>query len=408
VHLTIQLAAVGRAYYDVYNNNPGTLTAAAIKAAALAAPSGAHVGGGQIDAAAPMIAYSDDTTGLPQGTFYRVYVTAESSGVLDDDSEVKVYDRVLPRRLAMLEIPASVYAAHVIRYYVSYPPGYYDYTPATKAPVLVFFHGGGEVTNSAANAQTGFFSGATYLLKAALPKWVDEGYPMPFVTISPQCNYAFFACIHYAGTAAAYLNATFDLVKSSTHKSIDTRRIYVLGQSSGGAAAYQAALLRPKDIAAVFTANTTDIMHNFLTPSETAQVCSTIVANKIPVWSVHNAPDSLEAIWGSQKMVAAINGCAGVTRKAILTTYTGTRWPAANDASHPAPAWKADEYNHDSLSYSIGSYFYHYSSATQYTTPTPIEPKFTSDLAIISATNGTPLSSLWDWFKMYSKPSPPP
>jgi hypothetical protein len=399
IHFT--LSQPGTLRYAVYNVDPGPLTALQIQAASGTSPSGTLVASGSMAAAVGGTAYDAMINGLPDKSFYKVYFVAESGGVLDPDSAARSYDRVLPHRLTLMQIPTTIYAGPTIRYYVSYPTGYYDLPAATKVPVLLQIHGWGERSTSLLNLESEFLSGPHYMLKSPIPNLIDIGVNLPFITISPQCNATIFDCYKYL--SAGFMNANFNLIKGGVHVRADVKRIYVIGISSGGFGAYQAAISHPADVAAIMPFMT--ISNGYAIPpnsSEVAKLC-TIASAKIGVWAFHNSNDSLQPIVGEQGLINAINGCAGLTVPAYLTKYPGTVWPVSADAAHPSPAYAHEAGAHDAVTYTLGSYYYNYTVPIGYTFPTPIEPSFPTELAKMSAATGKPLSSIWDWFLIYSK-----
>jgi acetyl esterase/lipase len=322
---------------------------------------------------------------LPDLSFYTVYLVAENmSGVL---GVVKRYQKVIPRRLSM-----QVIASPNIFYYISYPNGHYD--DPTPNPVLIYLHGGGEMTPStvAATDQSAFLTGTKRMIKASVPAMINLGMNIPFVTISPQCRQSQFNCMTYASTV--YIDAVLNTAQAALN--VDTKSVYVMGVSTGGSGTWRFAMHAPNEIAAIAPFMT----YGPAAVADTAGICS-IASNRVGVWQFHNANDGLAPLARPQSWITIMNACASTPVPPIMTTFTGARWPASrNDAIFAG--WEDDA--HDAISYVLGSPYYDYDQNLHRNLATPIEPDFVAERGAVGASMGQTINSLWDWFRLHKKP----
>ena len=98
IDLTATPGVDSTVYYAVYDVDQSTLTAEQVKDDALAC-SGDCVSGGSFSATGSGTTVS--VSSLPDKVRYSVYAVTENAAGLSDDSEVKHYVGVLPRRLSM-------------------------------------------------------------------------------------------------------------------------------------------------------------------------------------------------------------------------------------------------------------------------------------------------------------------
>jgi hypothetical protein len=381
---TTRLNTVGNVRYAVYNADQGPLTAADVKIASGTTPAGALVAAGSTSVPAINVDTVTTISGLPDKSFYYVYAVAESTtSVL---GAVKRYTNVIPRRLSMQIMPSST---RPIRYYLSYPDNHYNV--ATTAPVLIYQHGGGERTTLATDLESGFTTDDTRMIKASVPALINLGTNLPFITISPQCNDYYYACINFTNTE--YIDTVVDAAKAAYRA--DIKRIYMTGVSTGAHAVWKFLMRRPADIAAA-----APFMTFGLPPAGAATVmCSAtgVAANKVPIWAIHNLGDTTAFPPQPQAWVDVHNSCATMTVPARMTFLANGYWPAfENTAISPLFEDKA----HDAVSYVMGSPYFDYDSNLQRNAPTVLHPGFVAELG----TFGPSVNSLWDWFLLHSKP----
>ena len=170
--------------------------------------------------------------------------------------------------------------------YRVYLPNDYVDNHASGFPLLLFLHGAGERG-----------SDLTALAKTGLPKELEQGTQLPFITVCPQCP------VKEAWDEHKLL-ALLDKIIADYN--IDLSRIYVTGLSMGGRGTWQLANLAGNRFAAIlpicppfFWVNP----DNFKT---------------LPVWCFHGVMDSVVPITDSVKMVRLLRaaGC-----EVNFTTY---------------------------------------------------------------------------------------
>jgi len=176
-----------------------------------------------------------------------------------------------------VDIPCRVYL----------PEGYADQGPAS--PVLLFLHGAGERG-----------SDLKALTDTALPKHIEEGLQLPFVTVCPQCPEGSF-------WNERELLALLDKIVEDYN--IDQTRIYLSGLSMGGRGTWQLADLAFDRFAAI------------------VPICAPFYwvnpenFTNLPIWCFHGVMDSVIPVTESVKMVRRLReaGC-----DIEFTTYANT------------------------------------------------------------------------------------
>ncbi|MGO4293453.1 PKD domain-containing protein [Chitinophaga sp. RAB17] len=162
--------------------------------------------------------------------------------------------------------------------------GFYEYLPAgytpgsgKKYPLIIFFHGVGELASSGAPLSA--------VLNNGLPKVIAQGkFPttftvnnkdFSFIVISPQFN-------TWPGSADAIKFKNYLLTKYD----IDADRIYITGLSMGGGEAW-GALSENKAEAKAFAASA--VVCGYYPPTTT--LAANIAGNNTPIWAFHNQVD---------------------------------------------------------------------------------------------------------------------
>ncbi|MBO9730981.1 MAG: T9SS type A sorting domain-containing protein [Chitinophaga sp.] len=215
--------------------------------------------------------------------------------------------------------------------------GFYEYLPAgyvpgggQKYPLIIFFHGVGELASSGAPLSA--------VLNNGLPKVIAQGkFPVTFtvnnkdysfIVISPQFN-------TWPGSADAIKFKNYLLTKYD----IDTNRIYITGLSMGGGEAW-GALSENKAEAAAFAGAA--VVCGYYPP--TTALAANIAGNNTPVWAFHNKIDPNVPPDYSINWVKYINATIPAPNPlARLTIFDATghdAWTKAYD-----PAYKEDNKN---------------------------------------------------------------
>ena len=174
--------------------------------------------------------------------------------------------------------------AKYLDYIVRYPNGY---EKGKKYPVIIFLHGAGtRMKPLSALKRNNFF------------KITDEYEDFPFVCVAPMCH----------------SHSWFDLSESLKDFALeilnqeytDTERLYVMGNSMGGYATWQLAMMIPEHVAAI------------------VPICGGGIyafasrLKNVPVWAFHGQLDHTVLVEESVKMVNAVNKREG---NAKLTVY---------------------------------------------------------------------------------------
>lgn len=182
------------------------------------------------------------------------------------------------------------------RYWVAFPAGY-DADPAARWPLLIFLHGAGERGDQ-----------LDAVKKHGPLKIIENGTPLPFLVIAPQCPAGdWWESTRQSLTLAALLDAVV-----ATHR-IDPDRIYCTGLSMGGYGTWRFAMEHADRVAAVIP------------------ICgggrwfAAAAMKEVPAWAFHGAKDTVVPLEESKKMVDALARAGG---RARLTVYP--------DAAHDA------------------------------------------------------------------------
>lgn len=178
----------------------------------------------------------------------------------------------------------------VIGYPTSYEKGH-------TYPVILFLHGAGS-----RGADTEILKGNPYF------KIVSQYENFPFISIAPQC-----AGNTWFDQFETLKRMTEELV---TYDFADPARIYLMGASMGGYAAWQLAMSMPEIFAAMIPICGGGMYWN-----------AARLAN-IPIWAFHGALDQTVLAAESEKMVTAVNRNNG---HAKLTVYPSNGHDAWSD-----------------------------------------------------------------------------
>ena len=180
--------------------------------------------------------------------------------------------------------------------YLLYLPDNYKSDTATKWPLLLFLHGGGESGND--------------IQKVKLhgpPKLADQGKKFPFIIVSPQSE--------HGGWDSENLYRLIQSVKKNYR--VDEQRIYLTGLSMGGYGTWSLAMKHPEEFAAI------------------APVCGggdTADAWKLrnlAVWCFHGAKDDVVPPSASENMVKATRRYNPSVRFTLYPDANHNSWDAA-------------------------------------------------------------------------------
>jgi len=271
VDVTINTSKPGKFYYVLYNTNQGSLTADLVKQNALSAAT-------SIKEKAGSMSFGTDGININQvrlitnlyGVFESYWLGLEN---------VETFQISLPVRQPAFEYVSSVsgQSGSVVRYLL-YRPEIALKNPTKPQPVLLFFHGNGEMGTD-----------IELIKRNGPPKLINEGGEFDFVVASPQT----YSPISWS--RVGFLEEFVAKIKQI--QNIDTNRIYISGLSGGGSGMYYYAKNYPSKIAALVPV------------SAVAGISTPCVIKDIPMWGFHNANDPTVSLWNLTVVVNAINAC---------------------------------------------------------------------------------------------------
>ena len=179
-----------------------------------------------------------------------------------------------------------------IKYITKYPQGYKS---GERYPVIIFLHGaGGRGTDINVIMNNPYF------------RLSDKHPDFPFITIAPQCS---------AETWFDLFETLKRLVYKITEATFtDKDRIYVMGASMGGYAAWQLAISMPE-----FFAGIVPICGGGMYWDAARLV-------NVPVWAFHGEKDDVVLVEESKKMVDAVKRSGGDARLTIYPDCTHDAW----------------------------------------------------------------------------------
>ncbi|MET3399110.1 PKD repeat protein [Chitinophaga ginsengisegetis] len=208
--------------------------------------------------------------------------------------------------------------------------GFYEYLPAgyapgsgKKYPLIIFFHGNGELAS--------YGSPLSSVLRNGLPRVINDGkFPttftvnnqtFSFIVISPQFN-------TWPGSGDVTLFKNYLLTKYD----IDPSRIYITGLSMGGGLTW-GALCEDKTKAKAFAA-AAPVCGMY--PPTTAYA-GVVASNNTPVWAFHNDGDPTVPSDYSKNWIKYINATVPAPNPlAKLSIYSSTSHDAWTKAYDPA------------------------------------------------------------------------
>ncbi|WP_326992321.1 PKD domain-containing protein [Chitinophaga sp. 212800010-3] len=208
--------------------------------------------------------------------------------------------------------------------------GYYEYLPAgysqgsgKKYPLIIFFHGVGELASSGAPLSAVLRNGLPQKISAGVfpASFTVNNQQFSFIVICPQFN-------TWPGSADAskfkdYLVKNYD---------VDINRIYLTGLSMGGGEVW-GALSEDKTAAKAFAAAA--VVCGYYAPTTT--LAANIAANNTPVWAFHNNQDGNVPVDYSINWVKYINASVPAPNPpARLTVFNAVGHDAWTKAYDPA------------------------------------------------------------------------
>lgn len=183
--------------------------------------------------------------------------------------------------------------------YLEYLPE--DFDENKKYPVIIYLHGAGERGPGVVN-----------VLKIHGPiKEANAGMKMPFIVLSPQCDY-YKTWFEYGER----LCALAELCTQTPY--MDKSRIYLTGNSMGGFGTWELAMLRPQIFAAIVPICGGGMPWNAPTLKD------------MPVWAFHCENDPGVNVQETKKMIAALGKCTQVdVRVTYFPSDSHDAWTAA-------------------------------------------------------------------------------
>jgi predicted peptidase len=165
-------------------------------------------------------------------------------------------------------------------------------------PLIIFLHGAaGAGVDNLRQLQGGNFQGShiwiTPVAQAQQPAYV----------IAPQIPPDNAWAASNTSQLSPYAELVLDLLSDLERKySIDTDRIYVVGQSLGGMGVWDLISKRPNVFAAAVSV------------CGSGDVATVSAAKSVPVWAFHGAKDEVVPVGGSREMVAALKAVGGTVK----------------------------------------------------------------------------------------------
>ncbi len=185
-------------------------------------------------------------------------------------------------------------------YLLSLPQGY-ETESGARWPLILFLHGIGERGTHPES-----------LNKHGIPKVVEEGKKLPFITVSPQCP-----PLTTWGDHIDALDALLHEVAATY--AVDTARSYLTGLSMGGYGTWYLATLYPHRFAAI-----APICGGGSTAYGFPQrVC---VLKDVPVWVFHGAQDTTVPLLESEVLVKTLRRCGGQVRFTVYPEAGHDAW----------------------------------------------------------------------------------
>ena len=186
--------------------------------------------------------------------------------------------------------------------YLLYLPDGFESKPDKKWPMLVFLHGSGERGNDLEKVKV-----------HGPPKLIEQGKPMPFVVLSPQCP----SNINWD------TETLFALIKEvASQYRVDEKRIYLTGLSMGGGATWDLAMAYPEHFAAIAPV-CGPVNRNY--PAKAAEL------KGLPIMAFHGAMDDVVPIAGAASMIKRLQDLGNPARIVIYPNANHDSWTKTYD-----------------------------------------------------------------------------
>jgi predicted peptidase len=189
-------------------------------------------------------------------------------------------------------------------YLISLPAGYNE--ESGRWPLILFLHGAGERGDDINRVRV-----------HGIPRVVDRGDDLPFITVSPQCP---------PGTLWA---AQLDALDALLHEiaatcAVDQTRIYLTGLSMGGNGTWHLAAAYPRRFAAIApVCGWGDFFAGF--PDRVSML------KDVPTWAFHGARDTVVPLSGSQVLVDRLQESGGDVRLTVYPEAGHDSWTETYD-----------------------------------------------------------------------------
>lgn len=178
-------------------------------------------------------------------------------------------------------------SAHCWGFYEYLPEGYFTEPSTTSYPLLIFFHGGGEIGEDSSALSRLLRNGPLKHVKdGSLPKsFTSNGREFKFIIIAPQ----------FVSSGDSYPNEIDAIIEYAKKQyRVDVSRIYLTGLSFGGGLCWNYVGSNSnysKKIAAMvpIAAYIHEDRSAFKVDAGKAQI---IASSNLPVWSTHNSGDN--------------------------------------------------------------------------------------------------------------------
>lgn len=181
-----------------------------------------------------------------------------------------------------------------------------EYASAAEPwPLIVFLHGAGER------------GGVQKVRKQGLPRKLENGGNIPFVTVAPACPLNTWWPNHFD-----LLNALLDDVLAKYK--VDPKRVYLTGLSMGGHGTWTWGMVNPERFAA-FAPICGYYMGIF------GELERVVALKDKPVWAFHGAADSVVNVIQTAQMVNALRAAGGSPKFTVYPELDHDSWTITYD-----------------------------------------------------------------------------
>jgi predicted peptidase len=213
---------------------------------------------------------------------------------------------------AGVRVTTSGHARVVQVNYLLYVPAAYGRHPKRRWPLIVFLHGGGERGND-----------LRLLTNQPLPKTLARTTRFPAIVVSPQLPLRFTFWSNMIDPVDAVVR------RLAARYTIDRRRLYLTGLSTGGFGVWEYGLRHPHRFAALVP-----IAGGY--PGTSGPPAGICALRNLPIWAFHGAEDTTVLPYQEEALVKALRRCGSrVARFTLLAgvDHSGSWVRAYKDAS---------------------------------------------------------------------------